>query len=111
LSQFNCELDEEITAVTTMNPLIESKTMPLFCLGTLWYKPDEKEPTDGRLLIFTAYDNDSQSRMTTLQLSLVASMHVKGCVYSLAVVNGMIAAAVNASVSSCKRSIQTQLTN
>ena len=94
LSTFNCETDEEITAVSTLSPLIDGKSMPLFCLGTFTYEPDEREPTSGRLLIFTAFESSSN-----LQLSLVASAEVKGCVYSLALVNDTIVAAVNSSVS------------
>lgn len=93
LSTFNCETDEEITALTTLSPLVGDKTMPLFCLGTFTYEPDEKEPTNGRLLIFTAFQSAS-----SLQLSLIASADVKGCVYSLALINDTIVAAVNSSV-------------
>jgi DNA damage-binding protein 1 len=87
-------MDEEITAVTTLCPLVGGSRMPLFCLGTFTYEPDEKEPSNGRLLIFTAFPSSSN-----MQLSLVASADVKGCVYSLALVNDTIVAAVNSSVS------------
>jgi DNA damage-binding protein 1 len=95
LSTFNCETDEEITAVTTLCPLVGDKQIPLFCLGTFNYEPEEKEPSNGRLLIFTAFSSSSN-----VQLSLVTSADVKGCVYSLALVNDAIVATVNSSVSS-----------
>lgn len=83
-----------MTALTTLSPLVGDNAMPLFCLGTYTYEPDEKEPTKGRLLLFTAFSSASD-----LQLSLVTSVDVPGCVYSLAIVSDKIVAAVNSSVS------------
>lgn len=73
--------------------------MSLFCLGTYIYEAEEKEPTNGRLLIFTAYQSESPSNASSLQLSMVASTDVKGCVYALTVVGDTVVAAVNSAVS------------
>jgi DNA damage-binding protein 1 len=94
LGTFNFETDEEVTALATLSPRIGDKSLPLFCLGTYIYEPDEKEPTKGKLRLFTAFSSASD-----LQLSLVTSADVKGCVYSLAIVGDTVVAAVNSSVS------------
>lgn len=104
LTQFNCDSDEEITALTII-PQINDTSVPLFCLGTMVYQADEREPAEGRLLILDARSVNGQSRSTNLQLSLVTSLNLKGCVYSLTIINGLIAAAVNASV--CSSDIAT----
>lgn len=62
---------------------------------------DEMEPTSGRLLLF----EPNQVSPTVLQLRRVASNDVPGCVYSLAVVDGMLAAAIN----SCVRLLYSNL--
>ena len=73
--------------------------MPLFCLGAFTYEGEENQPTQGRILIFTAHSSQTQSRVVNLNLSLVTSVQVGGCVYAITVVNGMIVAAINSSVS------------
>ncbi|KAF5382718.1 hypothetical protein D9615_002834 [Tricholomella constricta] len=93
LANFNCEQDEEVTAVMTYSPVIKEKPMPVFCVGTYTYAA-EREPSEGRLLIFSAYSSESLSKTSGLQLFLVASADVKGAVYSLTIVNDMIVAAV-----------------
>jgi len=96
LGQYHCEPDEEITSVETFNLNVEGREVPFFCLGTLIYDPEEKEPSKGRLLVFTA--TTSPSKVSTLELSMLASARVKGCVFSLKIVNKKIVAAVNSSV-------------
>ncbi|TFK40691.1 CPSF A subunit region-domain-containing protein [Crucibulum laeve] len=96
LAKFNCEPDEEITSLTTFPLPTEGNATPLFCVGTYFYKADDKEPASGRILIFTAHETPGQS--PTLQLSLVASQYVKGCVYAIVTVKNKIIAAVNSSV-------------
>jgi DNA damage-binding protein 1 len=99
LGQFYCDSDEEITSVVSFSITIEGQKKPLFCLGTVFYKAEEKEPTAGRLLIFTAYTLTTQSKSSSLELSMLTFANVKGCVYSLKVVENKIVAAVNSSVS------------
>jgi len=74
-----------------------SEEKPFFCLGTMIFKADEKEPSSGRLLVLTAYSG-AVSRTSTLEISVVASAEVKGCVYALQNVDGKLVAAVNSSV-------------
>lgn len=78
---------------------VEGQKKPFFCLGTVVYKAEENEPTAGRLLIFTAYTSTTQSKSSALELSMLTFADVKGCVYSLKVVEDKIVAAVNSSVS------------
>ena len=99
LGQFNCGPDEEITSVVSFSITVEGQKKPFFCLGTVFYKAEEKEPTAGRLLIFTAYTSTMQSKLSSLELSMLTFADVKGCVYSLKVVEDKIVAAVNSSVS------------
>jgi len=99
LGQFNCDLDEEITSVVSFSLTVEGQQKPFFCLGTVIYKAEELEPTAGRLLILTAYTSATQSKSSSLELSMVTSADVWGCVYSLKVVEDKIVAAVNSSVS------------
>ncbi|KAF8908996.1 CPSF A subunit region-domain-containing protein [Gymnopilus junonius] len=98
LGQYQCEPDEEITAVLSFNSIVENESKPFFCLGTMLYKPEEKEPSVGRLLIFTAYTATGTSKTSSLELSLVASAEVQGCVFALKYVNDKIVAAVNSSI-------------
>lgn len=65
----------------------------MFCVGTYFLRSEEKEPSEGRLLILSA----DRAHANT-QLMLKAATTVKGCVYALANVQGAIAAAVNSSV-------------
>ena len=99
MGQFNCGPDEEITSVVSFCMTVEGQKKPFFCLGTVSYKAEEKEPTAGRLLIFTAYTSTTQSKLSSLELSMLTFANVKGCVYSLKVVEDKIVAAVNSSVS------------
>ncbi|KDR82646.1 hypothetical protein GALMADRAFT_837022 [Galerina marginata CBS 339.88] len=98
LGQYQCEPDEEIASVTSFTATVENQEKPFFCLGTMVYKAEEKEPSSGRLLVFTAYTATNSSRTSSLELSLVASTEVEGCVYALKNVNGRLVAAVNSSI-------------
>lgn len=99
LCQFNCDSDEEITSVVSFSLTVEGRKKPFFCLGTVFYKAEEVEPTAGRLLIFTAYPSTTQSKLPSLELAMLTSTTVRGCVYSLKFVEDKIVAAVNSSVS------------
>ena len=100
LTQFDCEPDEEITALETMLLNVDGHFMSCICVGTFSYQADEREPTEGRLLVFFAAHAVPPSSQ---QLSLLTSTQAQGCVYAIANAQGMIAAAVNASVCDFQR--------
>jgi hypothetical protein len=62
------------------------------------YHSDESVPGSGRILVFTAYPPGIESRSSNVELALTASAAVSGCVYSVTIVNGLIAAGVNSAV-------------
>ncbi|KAJ6584701.1 CPSF A subunit region-domain-containing protein [Mycena capillaripes] len=93
LSQYTCEPNEEITCVTTLTLKQGDESTAFFCLGTYSFQSDESVPEAGRLLVFTAHPQSSN-----VELSLAASTDVRGCVYSITTVNGLIAAGVNSEV-------------
>jgi hypothetical protein len=96
LSQFNCSPNEEITALQSMSlSSANGRSQPYLCVGTFTYHADEKEPAEGRLLLFDIHEIPSSSGQ---QLALVTSLDVHGCVYALTNLDQMIAAAINASV-------------
>ncbi|KAE9400776.1 hypothetical protein BT96DRAFT_992689 [Gymnopus androsaceus JB14] len=95
LAQVDLQKDEQIMSLTVLNVTVNEKLQPLFCVGTTFIRMDEMEPTSGRILLF----EPNQVSPTMLQLRRVASNDVPGCVYSLAVVDGMLAAAINSCVS------------
>ncbi|KAG5648442.1 hypothetical protein DXG03_005016 [Asterophora parasitica] len=97
LANFNCATNEEVTAVATYSPVINGKATPVFVVGTVTFA-DEKEPSEGRLLIFSAYSFESAAKTSLSELSLLASADVGGAVYSITFVKGMIVLAVNSSV-------------
>jgi hypothetical protein len=95
LCQFTCQDNEEVTAIQLI-PLSEADTA--ICIGTVFFKPGEKEPSQGRLLLL-APEFDATLSSTRRQLKKTSEMDVHGCVYALARVNGLLAAAVGPSVS------------
>ncbi|KAF9013379.1 CPSF A subunit region-domain-containing protein [Cyathus striatus] len=95
LSQFNCAPDEEISAITSISLSTGSEQKPFFCIGIYTYKTGEKEPSSGRLLVFTPFQAGGENNVALTQ---VCSIPVKGCVYSLVVGQDKIFAAVNSSV-------------
>lgn len=68
-----------------------------FCLGTFIYKSEETEPSSGRLLLFTAIPD--LLKKSSLNLLMLTSAEVNGCVYALGAVGHNIVAAVNSAVS------------
>ena len=90
INQFDCETNEDITAVKSLHDL-EGPGSGAFCVGTLRAHVAEREPSLGRLLLFeiTAYER---------KLKSIAVQEVDGCVYAIDTVNNLIAAAVNTSV-------------
>jgi CPSF A subunit region len=69
------------------------------CIGTVFHVLGEKEPSQGRLLLFKA-DLDARLSRKQRQLKQISELYVKGCVYALARVNGLLAAAIGPSVGS-----------
>jgi DNA damage-binding protein 1 len=82
--------------VQTLSLNVDGVSVSYFCVGTVRNQPNETEPSEGRLLIFSGESQVSES--PNLRLILIASETVQGCVYSLTSVGGMLAAAINASV-------------
>jgi DNA damage-binding protein 1 len=95
LDRYDLTSDEDLTAaaVVRIGTLEESK--PYFCIGTADFtQGDQLEATKGRIIIF---DTSGQ------KLSLVSSVGVNGCVFALASIQGLIAAAVNSAASDSER--------
>lgn len=99
LSQFNCDPDEVITAVTTIHITIDGKSQLFFCVGTFISHDGEKEPTKGRLLVLSTQTPSVQTKESALELRLDAAVDLPGCVYAFTIVDSKIVAAVNSSVS------------
>jgi len=95
LSYFNCENEEEITTVQ-MIPSSDGDTA--ICIGTVFHKFGEREPSRGRLVLFNA-KLDTRLSSNKLQLKQISELEVKGCVHALARVDGLLAAAIGPSVS------------
>ena len=96
LCQFTSKNDEEVTTVK-MIPLSKGDTA--ICIGTVFHKFGEKEPSQGRLLLFKA-ELDARLSRKKRQLKLISELDVNGCVYALAPVNGLLAAAIGPTVCS-----------
>ncbi|KAI0647974.1 CPSF A subunit region-domain-containing protein [Trametes meyenii] len=95
LHHFQCNPDEEPSAVLAL-PGEGSDRCPALCLGTVVVRPEEKEPSRGRLVVFSLASSEG-----VRSLSILASQDVKGCVYTLArVSDDVIVAAINTSVAS-----------
>jgi DNA damage-binding protein 1 len=97
LAQFDFDTDERVTALESLTLTHKDTSLASFCVGTYKHKHGEQEPSEGKLRVFDAC-NAEVSGSTRLQLTPKVSVNVRGCVYALASINGMIAAAVNASV-------------
>ncbi|KIM43302.1 hypothetical protein M413DRAFT_444121 [Hebeloma cylindrosporum] len=98
LGQYKCNPNEEIISVVSFTGHLEAQQRPFFCLGTIVHDDEDKEPTQGRLLILSAYTSPVPTQNSTVELSLLTSTEVNGCVYALKVVKGKIIAAINSSV-------------
>jgi hypothetical protein len=79
--------------------MIPSSGDTVICVGTVFLKFGEKEPSQGRLLLFKV-GLDARLSRTKRQLKQISELYVKGCVYALARVNGLLAAAIGAAVGS-----------
>ncbi|TFK91964.1 hypothetical protein K466DRAFT_514387 [Polyporus arcularius HHB13444] len=95
LHEFNCSAEEEPSAVIAL-PGVGSGKSPAFVLGTVVIRPEEREPTRGRIVLLSVA---SAEGMNTRSFDVLAVEDVRGCVYALArVSDGLIAAAINTSV-------------
>ncbi|KAF5362887.1 hypothetical protein D9758_007154 [Tetrapyrgos nigripes] len=95
LAQFTCDTDEQAMSLTLLKYSEDGQPRTFFCVGTVYLRNDEREPKEGRILVFSVF----QVSPTNTQLSLVVDEKINGCVYSLvAMSNGTLAAAVNSSV-------------
>jgi hypothetical protein len=69
----------------------------VICVGTVFFKFGEKDPSQGRLLLFKA-ESDARLSRKKRQLKQISELSVKGCVYALARVNGLLSAAIGPAV-------------
>ncbi|KAG6887256.1 hypothetical protein C0992_013156, partial [Termitomyces sp. T32_za158] len=97
LANYNCEMNERLTAVATYTPEINGKLTPVFCVGVHTDGP-EIEPTAGRILVLSAVPVGGQSKTSSLHISLLTAADVQGCIYALSFINETVIAAVNSSV-------------
>ncbi|KAL6302826.1 mono-functional DNA-alkylating methyl methanesulfonate N-term-domain-containing protein [Sparassis latifolia] len=97
LSQFVCELGEEVTAVLAL-PRRENQSFPCFCVGIVELEMGEREPSKGRIVMFSLGSRDGGISSANPALRLISSEHTRGCVYQLVSVEDKIVAAVNTSV-------------
>ena len=91
MGQFACEMHHEVTAI--QNVIVKGGDSH-WCLGTANFDPAEKEPSQGRLYVFSMNDRSSAH----IALEIVASIDVPGCIYQLSSIDGFIVGAVNSSV-------------
>ena len=94
-----CNPDEEPTAVLSISaPGLRSS--PAFCLGTVVIRPEEKEPSKGRILLLAISSAQGSQGGPIRSLQILASKDVRGCVYALVrMSNEFVAAAINTAVS------------
>lgn len=79
--------------------MIPSSGDTVICVGTVFFKIGEKEPSQGRLLLFNA-ELDTRLSRKKRHLKQISELNVGGCVYALARVNGLLAAAICSAVGS-----------
>jgi hypothetical protein len=79
--------------------MIPSSGDTVICVGTAFFKYAEKEPSQGRLLLFKA-ELDARLSRKKRQLKQISELDVQGCTYTLARVNGLLAASIGSGVGS-----------
>lgn len=84
--------DEEMSCIIPFTVKNGSESRPCFIVGTGVLHSDNLECTEGRLLLVTCGDSSSR-------LEISASAQVNGYAYAVVEVEGLIAVAVNTSVS------------
>lgn len=104
LAKFDCDADEEIVSVIPFSATVDDVLTPFFIIGTFIFHPEEYEPEMGRiLLISVSTTHNPRNPRQGYQLSLAASIEVRGCVYALTPIVDdkqvtRVVAAVNSSV-------------
>lgn len=96
-TRIDCEVEEDLTCMNTLELKSPHGVTKLVVVGTASIPPPGSiESQNGRILVL---DGEESSK-----IKVVTSASVAGCVYSVACINGMIAAAVNSYVSFLRRS-------
>lgn len=76
-----------------------SDSSPALVLGTVYIRPEEREPSQGRILLFSVLQAEGDRGAGMRSLDTLASQEVGGCVYALAHLSeNHIVAAINSSV-------------
>ncbi|KLO05927.1 hypothetical protein SCHPADRAFT_917631 [Schizopora paradoxa] len=84
------ELDEEVTAVETVSLSSSDSLEAFYAVGTMYYDAKEREPTRGRILLFSVI-----GEKTLPVVHCVAKADTNGCVFSITSMKGKLVAAVN----------------
>ena len=80
-------------------PTNGSESSPAFVLGTVHIRPEEREPSKGRIVLLSVSSSEGARGANVRSLRALASVDVGGCVYALAHLSeNLIVAAVNTSV-------------
>ncbi|KII87876.1 hypothetical protein PLICRDRAFT_42399 [Plicaturopsis crispa FD-325 SS-3] len=93
MAKYGFEGGQILTALEVLPVEVDGRSTPCFFIGTA-YPTGELETKEGRILMLGAVSNGSSPP----SISLLHSTDAKGCVWALAIVNGMLAAAINSSV-------------
>lgn len=91
---FHLDAFEEVTAVSSVKLGEQESTGPYFTVGSVYLDETEREPSRGRLLVFSRKHERFQ---------LVSSFEAHGSVHALTSIHGRLVAAINTSVSKAVR--------
>ncbi|RXW24467.1 hypothetical protein EST38_g1372 [Candolleomyces aberdarensis] len=97
LSEFKCDVNEEITSLAGFTHKVEGKEFSYICAGSVIYPDEDNKPVQGRLRIFTAVAQDGPATSNT-DLTLVTSEDIVGCVYAVKSVNDKLVVAAESAV-------------
>jgi hypothetical protein len=97
LSEFKCEVNEEITSLAGFTREVDGKVVSYICAGSVVYPDEDHKPVQGRLRIFTTVVEDGTTTSST-ELTLVTSKDVVGCVYAVKSVNDKLVVAAESAV-------------
>jgi len=95
LAQLTVKNGEEVTALHSCSVTLGGVPVFFVCAGITVCDPQEREPSQGRVVLLQTTVAGNPASQT---LTAVAAAEVKGCVYALTSVGGIIVAAVNSSV-------------
>ncbi|KAF7297748.1 CPSF-A domain-containing protein [Mycena kentingensis (nom. inval.)] len=100
ISEYECREEEEITSVVGFPFRAEGlkHETACFCVGSYINKPEERIPQVGYVSVFAAHELGADPSPATLGLVRLASEKVDGCVYTVTMVQGLIAAGVNSAL-------------